>query len=333
MKALVLHDKNQPITQEELPEPAPGREDVIVKLYSAALNHRDVWIQKGLYAGLKYPIVPGSDGSGVVSSTGGNVNAHWRGREVIINPSLNWGMESTYQDPGNFKILGLPDDGTFAQYVKVPSANLVDKPSHLSFEEAAALPLAGLTAFRGLFTRAGLRAGEKILITGIGGGVALFALQFAVAAGAVVFVNSGSEEKIARAISLGAKAGVNYKEKNWADRLQEQAGSFHIIMDGTAGDSVGHLLNLASPGGRIVFYGSTLGNALTVEIRRIFWKQLNILGTTMGSSSDFLSMIDMVNKHRIRPVTDKIFPLAEGEKALRRMEDAQQFGKIILRIS
>jgi len=154
-----------------------------------------------------------------------------------------------------------------------------------------------------------------------------------VAAGAVVFVNSGSEEKIARAVALGAKAGVNYKEKNWADRLQEQAGSFHIIMDGTAGDSVGHLLNLASPGGRIVFYGSTLGNAPSVEIRRIFWKQLNILGTTMGSSSDFLSMIDMVNKHRIRPVTDKIFSLAEGEKALRRMEDAQQFGKIILRIS
>jgi NADPH:quinone reductase-like Zn-dependent oxidoreductase len=163
--------------------------------------------------------------------------------------------------------------------------------------------------------------------------VALFALQFAVASGAAVFVTSGSDEKIARAVSLGARAGVNYRNNNWADQLQEQAGSFVVIMDGTAGETVGALLNLASPGGRLVFYGSTLGNAPSVEIRRIFWKQLNVLGTTMGTPSDFLSMIDMVNKHRIRPVTDKIFPFGEGEKALRRMDEAQQFGKIIIRVA
>jgi NADPH:quinone reductase-like Zn-dependent oxidoreductase len=163
--------------------------------------------------------------------------------------------------------------------------------------------------------------------------VALFALQFAAASGAVVFVTSGSDEKIARAVSLGARAGVNYRHNNWADQLQEQAGSFDVILDGTAGETVGALLNLASPGGRLVFYGSTLGNAPSVEIRRIFWKQLNVLGTTMGTPSDFLSMIAMVNKHRIRPVTDKIFPFGEGEKAMRRMDEAQQFGKIIIRVA
>jgi zinc-binding alcohol dehydrogenase/oxidoreductase len=181
MKALVLHGKNQPIIQEDIADLVPGNEEAVVRMYAAALNHRDVWIQKGQYAGLKYPIVPGSDGCGVVAAIGNNSHAHWKGKEVIINPSLDWGPVPTHQDPLHFRILGLPDDGTFAQFVKVPVNNLTEKPAHLSFEESAALPLAGLTAYRGLFSRAGLQAGEKILITGIGGGVALFALQFAVA--------------------------------------------------------------------------------------------------------------------------------------------------------
>lgn len=332
MKALVLHDKNQPLLLQDIPDLVPGDNEAIVQIHAAACNHRDLWIQKGKYAGLQYPIVLGSDGSGIVTATGYNGDAHWIGKEVIINPALNWGNELSHQHAKDFKILGLPDAGTFAEYVKIPVANLVAKPSHLSFEEAAALPLAGVTAYRGLFTRGRLQTNEKLLITGIGGGVALFALQFAVAANAHVYVSSGDEEKIRRAIALGAIAGANYKTKEWADKLLDKAGPFDLIIDGAGGDDIGHLLNLASPGGRIVFYGSTQGNPSNVEVRRIFWKQLNIFGSTMGSPADFQSMIDFVERNHIHPSIDKIFSFAEGENALRRMDNAEQFGKIVIKI-
>jgi zinc-binding alcohol dehydrogenase/oxidoreductase len=323
MQALVLTEKNAPIVLQERPRPVAGPGEGLIKLYAAALNHRDVWIQKGQYSGLRYPIIPGSDGAGVELSTG---------REVIINPSIQWGSHSTHQDQQSFKILGLPDDGTFAEFVKAPIANLADKPEHLSFEEAAALPLAGLTAYRALFTRAQLKPREKVLITGIGGGVALFALQFAVASGARVYVSSSDDEKIRKAIALGARGGVNYKTGDWVANLEEQAGFFDVTVDGAAGDGMGSLLHLSAPGGRLVFYGATRGNAPALEARRIFWKQLNILGSTMGSPEDFAAMVAFVNKHGIRPVVDKVFHLQEGEPALRRMESARQFGKIVLRI-
>lgn len=348
MKALVLTGKNEPMVVQELAAPVARVGEAIVQVRAAALNHRDVWIQKGQYAGLKYPLVPGADGSGVVTAVGpgdaalGNASGagmtdggagDWIGKEVIINPSINWGGSPTHQDPQNFKILGLPDDGTFAEFVKVPLTSLAEKPGHLSFGEAAALPLAGLTAYRALFTRAATRAGEKILITGIGGGVALFALQYAVAAGVRVYVTSGSDEKIGKAIALGASGGINYTNKDWEKALQELAGAFDVIVDGASGDGMDALLNLAAPGGRLAFYGATRGNPSGLTARRIFWKQLTILGSTMGSPEDFHAMAGFVNRHAIRPVVDRVFPFEEGEAALRHMDDARQFGKIVIRIS
>jgi NADPH:quinone reductase-like Zn-dependent oxidoreductase len=333
MKALVLRGKNLPLNEEEIPDPQPGDNEVVVRILAAALNHRDLWIQKGQYAGLKYPIVPGSDGSGVVWASGNNSHPDWKGKEVIINPSLHWGAELDSQDPQHFKILGLPDDGTFAQYVRVPVKNLTEKPAHLDFEQAAALPLAGLTAFRALHSRAGLQAGEKILITGIGGGVAILALQFALAGKAQVYCTSGSQEKLALAANLGARAGVNYKDENWMEQLRDLAGAFDVILDGAAGDGIAQLLQLAAPGGRILIYGATLGNPTQMDMRKVFWKQLNILGTTMGSPADFQSMVEFVNRHRIVPVIDKIFPMDKGEKAMRRMDEASQFGKIVIKVN
>ena len=332
MKALVLSDKNRPLVLQDVPDLIPASDEVIVKIHAAALNHRDLWIQKGQYAGLKYPIILGSDGSGIVAAAGDHANASLVGKEVIINPALNWGDDPTHQHPTNFKILGLPNDGTFAEYVKVPANNIIEKPTHLSFEEAAAVPLAGTTAYRALFSRGRLRANEKVLITGVGGGVALFALQFAIVANAEVYVTSSDQEKIDKAIIAGATAGVNYKNEDWVERLQELAGSFDMIVDGAAGDNISHLLNLASPGGRIIFYGSTRGNPAHIEIRRIFWKQLNVLGSTMGSPEDFQSMVSFVNQHHLHPMIDKIFSFAEGENALRRMDNAHQFGKLVIRI-
>lgn len=330
MKALVLSEKGQPPQWRDVPDIRPADGEVVVRIHAAALNHRDVWIQKGQYAGLKYPIVPGSDGSGVVMP-GPDAGA-WSEKEVIINPALQWGKHPAYQDPSVFRILGLPDDGTIAEFVRVPVDNLVRKPAHLSFEEAAALPLAGVTAYRALMTRAQLQAGESVLITGIGGGVALFALQFAVAMKAKVYVTSGSDQKIDRAMAMGALGGANYRNAGWIDALKTLAGDFDVILDGAAGDGFNDLLDLMAPGGRFAIYGATRGNVTNAIARRIFWKQLNILGSTMGSPSDFAAMVALVDQHQIKPVVDKIFTPAEGAAAFRHMDEGLQFGKIVLKM-
>jgi zinc-binding alcohol dehydrogenase/oxidoreductase len=325
MKALVIASKNASPVWSSVASPVAGAGEAIVQVYAAALNHRDVWIQRGQYAGLRYPIIVGSDGAGVDVATG---------KEVIIDPSLHWGDAAAFQSPAGFNVLGLPDDGTLAEYVRVPAGNLVEKPAYLSWEEAAALPLAGITAFRSLVVRAQARAGERVLITGVGGGVALFATQFAVALGARVFITSGSDEKLAKAFSLGAAGGVNYKNADWVGALRSMSGGgFDVIIDGAAGASVNNLLDLAVPGGRLVFYGATLGNAPEVLIRRIFWKQLNILGSTMGSPTDFAAMMAFVSSHALRPVVDSVFSPLEGATAFARMEEGGQFGKIVVKIN
>jgi len=332
MKALVLQDKHRAAEVLEVPMPIAGPGEAVVRVRAAALNHRDVWIQKGQYAGLKYPIFRGWEGGGVVVAVdGGGDGADWVGKPVIINPALDWGKAAAYQDPELFRILGLPDDGTLAEFVKVPVRNLVEKPKHLSFEEAAALPLAGLTAWRALMTRARLQVGEKVLITGVGGGVALFALQFAVATGAEVLVTSGSVEKLDKAMAMGAMGGANYREAGWVESLKSLAGTFEVIVDGAAGDGLNDLLDLAAPGGRVVLYGATRGNPAQVAARRIFWKQLNVLGSTMGSPQDFEEMLSFVARHKVRPMVDRVFALEEGEAAFRWMDEAKQFGKIVVR--
>ena len=331
MKALVLKDRNRPAEVIEVAMPVAGVGEAIVRVEAAALNHRDVWIQKGQYAGLKYPIVPGSDGAGIVVAAPDEVD--WVGKEVMIDPALEWGESEAYQDPAGFRILGLPDDGTLAEYVKVPVKNLVEKPSHLSFEEAAALPLAGVTAWRAVMKRGGLQQGDKVLITGAGGGVALFALQFAVAAGAEVVVTSGSPDKLDKAMAMGATGGANYREEDWVAKLKKLAGAFDCIVDGAAGDGLNDLFDLAMPGGRIVVYGATKGNPTSIVARRIFWKQLNVLGSTMGSPEDFGAMVAFVKHHQIRPVVDRVFGIAQGEAAFRWMDEGKQFGKIVIRIS
>lgn len=348
MKALVIAEKDAPPVWTSVAGVMAGPGEAIVRVYAAALNHRDVWIQRGQYAGLRWPIVVGSDGAGVVASVGtaaasgvsggsgssAGCESHWVGKEVIINPSLHWGDNEGFQTPAGYNVLGLPADGTLAEYVRVPTGNLIEKPAHLSWEEGAALPLAGITAFRSLAVRAQVRAGERVLVTGVGGGVALFALQFAVAMGARVFVSSGSDVKLERAMTLGATGGVNYKDTGWVADLRAMAGGggFDVIIDGAAGSSVNDLLDLAVPGGRLVFYGATLGNAPNVLIRRIFWKQLDILGSTMGSPADFAAMIAFVSSHKLRPVVDSVFSPDEGAAAFARMEEGGQFGKIVIKM-
>lgn len=319
MKALVLVGKNVPLDFQDIAEPQAQAGETVVTLKAAALNHRDVWITKGLYAGIKFPTVLGSDGAGLTVDN----------QEVIINPGINWGDNERFQS-SEYEILGLPRNGTFAEKVVVPTAQLVAKPAHLTFEAAAALPLAGLTAWRALFSRCGLQTGERVLISGIGGGVALFALQFAVAAGCEVWVTSSSQEKIDKAIGLGAKGGALYTAEGWAKIFGKTVGNFDVIIDSAAGSGFGDLVKLCKSGARICFYGGTRGEISGVSPQIVFYKQISIFGSTMGSTKEFIEMVKFVEAHQIQPVIDSVYPLHEGNIACKRMNDGQQFGKIVL---
>ena len=344
MKAIQLLALHQPLALVDVPDPRPNQGEVVVDLKAAALNHRDVFVQQGLYPGIALPVLPGSDGAGIVSAVGEGVDRSWLNREVVINPALNWGSNHVVNSPA-FKILGMPDNGTFAEKIAISQANVYHKPSHLSFEEAAALPLAGLTAWRALMSRAGLsqKSHERVLVTGVGGGAALFALQFAVAAGAEVWVTSGSDEKLAKAQELGARGGVNYKEADWhkallklatnGDAARSRAGYFDVIIDSAAGPDFAKLTQVAAPAGRIAFFGGTSGKITDVQPSVIFFKQLSIYGTTMGNDAEFADMLHFMEKHQLRPVIDSVRPLAEAQAAYDRMNAGQQLGKLVLSIA
>jgi zinc-binding alcohol dehydrogenase/oxidoreductase len=290
-----------------------------------------LWIQKGQYAGIQFPIILGADGSGVVEQVGHSVGQNWVGKEVIINPSMNWGNDPRVQAK-DYVILGTPHNGTFAEYVKTDARLLFEKPEHLSFEQAAALPLAGLTGFRALMKRAAAKAGETVLITGIGGGVALQCVQFAIAAGCHTYVTSGDDAKLQQALKMGAKGGANYKTPNWDKELKQQSGGFDAIVDSSGGDTFAKLVDMAKPAGRIAMYGATLGAFNSGVPAKIFWKQLDILGSTMGNDEEFAEMVSFVNHHRIVPVVDSVFPMEQAQAAVEKMAKGQQLGKIVLKI-
>ncbi|MEO7425360.1 MAG: zinc-binding dehydrogenase [Fibrobacteria bacterium] len=329
--ALVLEAAGAPLRIKQMRLPSLKAGEAAVRVRAASVNHRDLWIHKGQYAGLDFPLVLGSDGAGVVEKLGPGTDAGWLGRNVVINPSLDWGPSQAAQGK-DFRILGLPDPGTFSEYVVAPAANLAAMPAHLSFEEAAALPLAGTTAFRALFSRGRIQAGEKLLITGIGGGVALFLLRFALAAKAKVHVTSGSEDKLRRAVELGAEGGVNYRGEKWSELLAEKAGAFDCIIDSAGGPDFPKLCDLSRAGGRLVFFGATAGNPKDLPLRKVFWRQLDLLGTTMGSPQDFADMIRFVDREKLRPVIDGVYAFDQADEALRRMDSSGQFGKLIIKL-
>jgi zinc-binding alcohol dehydrogenase/oxidoreductase len=322
MKAVFLTGTNQPLEVRDAPIPKPADDEVLIKLSFSAFNHRDVWMQQGKYAGPKSGLILGSDGAGKVVATGGS---------VIINPSQDWG-EDERAFGKDFKILGNPGPGTFAEYISVKKQYVHPKPTYLTDEEAAALPLAGLTTYRAVFTRGKILPGEKVLVTGIGAGTALLALQFARTAGAEVYVTSSSAEKIEKAVALGAKAGFIYTEDDWVQQAKKLvAGGFDVILDSSSGRTFYQLLDAARPGGRIVFWGGAdtpIGNILQ---QRIFWKNLSLLGTTMGTPEEFAAMLKCTEKFNIKPIVDRVYPsLDQAQEAITYMALGHQFGKIVL---
>ncbi|HVC79465.1 MAG TPA: zinc-binding dehydrogenase [Chloroflexota bacterium] len=336
MLAIVQRATGDPdvLRMEEVADLMPGPGQAVVRLRAAALNRRDLYIRTGQYANIKLPLTPGSDGAGEVLALGEGVTTISPGQEVVVNPSLDWGDDPRIPGP-SWRILGLPENGTYAQQVLVPASAIHAKPEALSWEEAAALPLAGLTAYRALVTRGQVRAGQTVLIPGIGGGVSSFVLLFAKHFGARVLVTSSSDEKLARARDLGADAGFNYKTENWIKAAREATGGLgpDLVVDSVAGETFNHILDVVRPGGRVVTYGSTLGPAPEVVVRRIFWKHLDVLGSTMGTPAEFQAMLDLFAEGTLRPAVDEVFPLAEAGAAQTRMQDSAQFGKIVLLIN
>jgi len=331
MKAIILEGINKPFSYADVALPTLETGEALVRIKAAAFNHRDLWIQKGQYAGLRFPSIQGSDGSGIVEKVADEKDKAWVGKEVVINPSLNWGNNPDVQAK-DYIILGMAQDGTFAEYVKIKTNLLHHKPGHLSHEQAAAFPLAGLTGYRALITRAKAKYGDNVLITGAGGGVALFCVQFAIALGCNVYVTSGSEDKIEKAILLGAKGGINYKKENWHKEIQQMSGGFDVIVDSSCGNTFEKLVDICKPAGRIVFYGATLGAFNSGIPAKIFWKQLTICGSTMGNENEFADMVSFINKHEIYPIVDFIYPLEQAQAAIERMERGEQFGKIVLKV-
>lgn len=337
MKAVILKDKVKPggdiapLYYEDTEIPKPGEGEVLIRLQNAALNRRDVYIRYGLYPGIEVPSILGSDGAGKVVELGPGVEGIANGDEVIINPALAWGDNPKFPAKTH-TVLGVPHDGTFAQYIRITAESVFPKPKHLSFEEAAAIPLGALTAYRALVTKGNVERDDSVIIPGIGGGVASFALQIAVAKGAKVYVTSSSDEKIERALSMGATGGVNYKSENWVKEMKRLSGGADISIDSIGGNTFNDLINLAKPASKIVSFGATQGPVKNVVMPKIFFKQMQILGSTMGSPDDFKGMLALYEEHKLKPVIDKVYSLEDIEAASDHMDKGNLNGKIVLSI-
>lgn len=313
----------------DLPEPAAGPGQVLVRLTAAALNHRELWIAQGMYPGMQLPATLGCDGAGVIEQVGDGVDRTRIGEQVILYPGLEWGDDERFPR-ADFGLLGMPGPGTVAERIVVAAPSAVATPAHLDAVTAAALPLGGLTAWRGLTVKGGIKQGDTVLVTGIGGGVATLALLFAVAMGADVYVTSSADESVEHAIKLGATGGVNYRTERWGRALGKQAGGIDLVFDGAPAGGYPEYSRALAMGARVVVYGSTGGQSFPVNAPELFLKNVSLHGTNVGSPHDFAQMVAFAAEHRITPVIDRTFALAEAQGALRYLQTSHAFGKVVI---
>lgn len=362
-----------PLTLRTLPQPSPQGRELLVKLTAASLNHRDLFLRQHLYPGVTFDVPLLADGVGIVVGTGPNVsNADkWQGKRVILNPGVGWkDCPDGPEEATGYRIMGgtkFYDKGTLQEYVTIDESEAEEAPAHLSDAEAAALPLTGLTGWRALVSKAGERNskdGAAILITGIGGGVALMVLRFAVARGAHVFVTSSSQEKIQKAIELGAAGGVSYKEEGWDKKLLGMLPSgkknFDAIIDGAGGDAIEKAARLlkvsdqscknnaweqpypsvpvtdkrAQAGGVLSVYGMTVSPKMPFTMQTVL-KNIDVRGSTMGSRKEFKEMVDFVAANKIQPVVSRVLrtnidDLAAIDGLFEDMKRGTQFGKLVV---
>ncbi|HEX6700199.1 MAG TPA: zinc-binding dehydrogenase [Gaiellaceae bacterium] len=325
MKAVRIHEDGGPevLRYEDAPDPTAGPGEVLVRLRAASLNHLDVWVRRGLPSVPK-PRILGADGAGLVEDLGEGVDGLSRGDRVVINPGIEHG--------DRISVIGEHSDGTHAELLAVPATNVYPLDDGISFEDAAAFPLVFETAYRMLVTRAALREGEWVLVWGIGAGVATASLAIAKALGARVIVTSTREEKLARAAELGADAAVPTAEA--PARVKEITGGrgVDVVVDHVGEATWAKSLQAAGQGARVCVCGATSGPNPPASLHRIWWKQLTVLGSTMGTKEDFEGAYELVRSGRARPVVDEVLPIAEVRAAHERLEAGDQLGKIVLRI-
>jgi zinc-binding alcohol dehydrogenase/oxidoreductase len=325
VRAIVIHEDGGPevLRYEEVPDPVAGTGEVLIRMRAASLNHLDVWTRKGLPSVPK-PRILGADGAGTVEALGEGVAGLAPGQAVVINPGL--------EHDGRIHVIGEHTQGVHAELAAVPATNVYPLREGLSFEHAAAFPLVYETAYRMLVTRAGLQAGEWVLIWGIGGGVATAAFRIAQTLGAHTIVTSGSAEKLVKANDLGADVTVDHLEGDVVAAVKDATGTGVDVVVETVGDATWkRTLDAVRPAGRVVVCGATSGPNPPAALHRLWWKQLDILGSTMGTHTDFEGAYELVTAGAT-PVIDSVFPLAEARAAHERLERGEQFGKIVLEI-
>lgn len=326
MKALV-HDGNPGIEglsiQEVEKKTTLNPNEIRIQIKSVGLNHRDLFTLVN-HKESEEPVIIGADGAGIITELGSGISHFSVGDEVIINPGMGWNKNAAVA-PENFQLLGYPLNGSFVEEIILPEENIGQKPSHLTWEEAGVLSLSALTAYRALFTKGKVVKGTKLLIPGIGGGVATFLLQFAVAVGAEVYVTSRSKEKLAKAKELGA-VKIILSDEDW----NEAIGSIEIdtVIDSVGSATFNKSLGVLKRGGTIVTFGSSTNDIVELNLRQFFYGQYTLKGSTMGSRDEFLEMLDFVNKHQLKPVMETVFPFQDYSKAFDLLKHSKQMGKI-----
>lgn len=342
MKALAIYehgdvDKLQIV---DLPKPTIGPDDVLINVKAVALNHLDLFVREGL-PNLKLPMphIPGSDFAGVIAEVGADVRDLKTGQRVTVNPGVSCGhcefcLAGEQSLCAEFAILGEHTTGGAAEFARVPAVNVLPIPDSLPFEMAAAAPLVFLTAWRALISRARLREGEDVLIIGAGAGVSTAAIQIAKHAGARVFVTSSSDDKLRKAKEIGADVGLNYKTQEWDRELFAQTGKrgVDVVLESVGAATWTKSIRSLKRGGRMVVIGATTGPNPAEEIRYIFWKQIEIIGSTMSNQREFREVMKLVLRGELKPIVDTVMPLEQAREAHKRLASGEQFGKIVLRV-
>ncbi|MBW6394301.1 zinc-binding dehydrogenase [Thermus sp. SYSU G05001] len=342
MKAVVMEARGGPevLKVTEVPTPEPGPKEVRIRVKAAALNHLDIWVRKGVASPkLPLPHILGADASGVVDAVGPGVTGFAPGDEVVVNPGLSCGhCERCLAGEDNlcprYEILGEHRWGAYAEYLVVPEVNLLKKPQNLSFEEAAAIPLTFLTAWQMVVDKLGVRPGEDVLVMAAGSGVSVAAIQIAKLFGARVVATAGSEEKLRKAKELGADETVNYTHPDWPKEVRRLTGGKGAdkVVDHTGALYFEGVIRATANGGRIAIAGASSGYEGTLPFAHVFFRQLSILGSTMGSKSRLFPILRFVEQGRLKPVVGQVLPLEEAAEGHRLLEERRIFGKVVLRV-
>lgn len=325
MKAFVIESGELKVRDMEEPQAKAG--EVVVALKTAGINRRDLGLPKR-YGSRPEALIIGSDGAGIIEAIGDKVSGFSVGDEVIINPALRW-YDNSDAPPAEFDILGMPDHGTFAEKIALSAEQVEKKPSHLSWEEAGSLALAGLTGYRALFTKGEVKEGDTLFIPGAGSGVATYLIQFAKNAGARVIVSSRSEEKRNHALELGADRAIA-NDSDWPQELSDE--TVDLVIDSVGAATFNRSLEVLKKGGRIVIFGATTDDNVDFNLRSFFYGQYQLFGSTMGCREELRAMLAHMEEHGTHPVVDRVFDLEHAQEAFDHLGNGKQFGKVVLRI-